>query len=320
MSTWISVSRFVESMVIATACLACRTPIAPASYPTLDSLTCRRTADDPAVDRAAAHATVCVPFDMLEQTPIVRATIGGHAALLVVDTGGVTHLFTRTLTDALAAPVRELLFLDVHGIPAGIVANLDIELGGTWRVPHGNALVAQFPPLVDLQVDGLIVPQLLADDDHPVVFDASGHRMFVVDRATAATLERDDRIAASIMDEPIVASDVLGVEGVRQGLVGTRYLVPVKINGHDARLVLDTGSRRTHVGRDAPGVVAGTGADGSTASVELEVGRVTASGAFDVRRLESDRYPADGLLGMDVLSRCTLVLYTHHAFARCPLA
>ena len=116
-------------------------------------------------------------------------------------------------------------------------------------------------------------------------------------------------------------------------LPNVKFVVPATLDGHAAVLELDTGAETSSVRvsssagealdaraeptREAAGVGSSTSARVARGTA-IAVGDVTMN--TDVKLVTGDEElacPSDGLLGMDVLKRCTLVLTRLQAVVRC---
>ncbi len=125
---------------------------------------------------------------------------------LVVDTGGVAHMLSRTAAGPLHRVVDEYRGPIEPGVQrGGTIADAMIDLGGGWVIREPRLAVAEQVQLAVLHADGIVVPQLLADSDEAVVLDPRGRRMFSVDQATATLLGRTDTDYGSLTDAPIPA-------------------------------------------------------------------------------------------------------------------
>jgi hypothetical protein len=198
------------------------------------------------------------------------------------------------------------------GIRVALQTSLTLENG--QPLPLAEAIVVDLPPMFEqLRIAGLLSPQLLAKGDDAAVLDLR---------------------VASLRIEPFRdAVDRLNIKPLRTGRVcvnqasefrNRAYSMTVTVHGHRAAVILDSGATRSVIAADsatasalAPRSVEGNHTQGVGGEVEtyrhvpdVIVKRAGIPAAVDLILGKSpgpDCGP-DGLLGMDALRQCLLVL------------
>lgn len=264
--------------------------------------------------------------------PIVDGTVNGHRVQLLLDTGAslsvIAGWFARkarldvrpapnTMRDSVGATVQAQLARDV-----------DVDVIGWGRVAEHDMLVAELPPFFEQANVGVILsPQHLVPADEAVILDLR-HGRLTAGPAFEAIL-RFERDAGPWLTRPWVRAcgDVISA------LPNVKFSVPVTLDGQTAVLDLDTGAEHSSVhSASKAGEALGThaqasrnaaGIGGATSArvardTRIAVGEVVAKADVTLTPSgETVTCPSDGLLGMDVLQRCTLVLTRLQAFVRC---
>lgn len=246
--------------------------------------------------------------------PLVHATVAGRPTLLLVDTGAFDHLlegwFARELQDA-----------EASGRSAAVTdhANRRVTMdqwGAMSFAVDGWSPLGPIRPLVTpdlvagpraLGIGGILSPQRLATGG-AVVLDFPAREMVAMDAVAAG-----ERLAAH--------RSSLGTALP----CGSTYVIAATVEGKDARLLVDTGASGTDLRASSPAgqALAGRSAvsrdiyaiGGAVGTRMLGDARVTMgqlSTRLDVPLVEdrarASRCPSDGVVGMDVLAECVLVI------------
>ena len=267
--------------------------------------------------------------------PAARLTFNGKTAWFLVDTGTGIHVlgdwFVKsaglTLDEGANQGVRSV---DDTGNRVALRAVRNpvaaLEDGGT--VSLGLALVVDFPPEFEqFQIGGVISPQLLAGDGRAAAFDLRTPELRLepfdaaVHRLGAVTLPRERVRFCGSLDGPVP---------------GRAFAIPVSAGGREGLVTVDSGAKIT---RFAPasvlirGVRLRQGGETTSAAgarqlyaiapdVRLQFGgRAT---TLDARVSDADGQGCghDGLLGLDLLRECAVVLGQRDIAVACgvPLA
>jgi hypothetical protein len=250
----------------------------------------------------------------------VRLTFNGEAAWFVFDTGAAAHTFARWFVESAALEIDSsytglaardatggsVQLLVVHGLVGGL------EGGDSLRI--GTGVVAGFPPMFEAaQIGGLLNPQLLAEAATAVVLDlrVPELRLEPFDRAVR-------RLGAAVSDEEEVEVCVSDAAAIPNRI----FAIRVSSGDRDGWLKLDTGADVTSIRRGSS----------LLEGVELEAGGISMGVAGQLRRHDLARdlvlvfaghtvmtsaqvvEPTlgacgnDGLLGLDAVGRCALIL------------
>ncbi len=252
--------------------------------------------------------------------PIVHGKVAGVPTLFLVDTGANAHILTSWI--ARKAQLTTRAFGDQGVDHAGRA----IE---TRRAPHPQVhidnwgdlsdepmLVTDVPEAVQrLGIGGFISPQQLASDDASIVIDFQKSEMRQMRRGDSL----DSAGNALALDPPRVCLDK---DSPLQGLA---FVVHGQIEGNAVDLLVDTGAHHSDLlSTSKPGKALLPRSEASKESVYAASGKVTPRtvhdahlhvGALEVMRdvdlipgKEDDFCPRDGVLAMDVLKQCVLVL------------
>jgi hypothetical protein len=250
-------------------------------------------------------------------SPLLRVTIGGRGVWFIVDTGAGVHTLASWLVGAARIPTRDskAAVTGSTGTEQRVRAFQDVrarlEDGRTLPIPEG--IVVDFPPVFQQHdIGGLLSPQLLATH-HAVVLDLT---------APAITFEP---FAAAIAH---LGSDA-GVAGARichnaaSPFRNRLYAAPATAAGIPAALLVDTGATRTVAALESgvakqlgPQSVSGyrTQGVGGTATssrripnIALTIDGLTTNLDLTLAAVAGN-CGSDGLLGMDALKHCVLVL------------
>lgn len=248
---------------------------------------------------------------LAQRVPIVVGSVDGQPTQFLLDTGAFDHVlegwFARQL--AYASPVGHGAVIDHGNRKVGVdrMGKVTLALDGWGSVGTLTPLATtdSASGLQYLAIGGILSPQRLVGDNR-VVIDFPRGSLSSEDTAAA-----DARVAA--MPTSLGTAE----------RCGGSYALATTVDGHEAHLVIDTGSFMTdllsssHPGKALSGrssaareingvggamssrVVADASLKVGSLSRKLDVSIVDARG----RRISC---PSDGVLGMDVLVGCVL--------------
>jgi hypothetical protein len=250
-------------------------------------------------------------------SPAVRLTIGGRAAWFLVDSGAGVSTFASWLVRSAGlateetsitmrdASGRTVPFRVVHGV-AGTLAD-----GSTLKIEAAG--ITDFPSLFEAnEIGGLLSPQLLAPTGLAAVLDLRVPELRFEPFESALA-----RLGAARMPDAKICEET-GAD-----LANRLYALPATVVGVPTSLLLDSGSTDTEVRRDSPtarALAGRTTEGGRTMGISgNEEKRLRAAGvdvgfAGRLRPLDvsigaaTSTCAPDGLLGMDALRGCALVL------------
>ena len=218
----------------------------------------------------------------MRASPVVEGRLAGVPAMFVLDTGAGTHTLASWLAKKARLQTREteLKSRDSAGrlLDVGIVHGVKVAIAGLGDFALEDAVAAEFPPFFEEEgIGGALSRQLLAPRGQALVLDMPAGRARVEDTASA-------RRAATAPSHSL-AEHGIGGSGVGQGL------------------------KQRAVRRKGAGGLAGGHGVWSAPGVAVKAGAAEATLEVDVMPAKSGRTcRADGLLGMDVLTRCVLAV------------
>jgi hypothetical protein len=204
----------------------------------------------------------------------------------------------------------------------------NVTLDGWGMLKDGPMLVTDVPPIIEkLGIGAFVSPQRLTEDGDAVVLDLAGGEI-------RAALFSDALRAEGFTGPLLIGDGARACEDTQSPIKGLAFVVPTSVEGQRADLLVDTGAQRSDLlaasaaGQAlAPRSIANKeqmyGASGRLMSRTVKGARLRAGElafALDVDLIggESDPYcPRDGVLSMDVLRSCVLVLGRKQIAARC---
>ncbi len=264
--------------------------------------------------------------------PIVRGSIGGHPTLLLVDTGANVHVVAGWLARKLRFDLKKLGEQGTDHLGRSITTwqvdfpRLALEQWGA--VGATSMIVIEIPQAFEkLGIGGILSPQKLADEGDAVVLDLYGGEM-------RAAWWDDAARELSASGTSLVTSEIRACEEPDGNGTGLAYVVPSAIDGQKVSLLVDTGAQRSDVLASSP-----AGQKLAPRSVADREPMYTASGKVVIRRVHDARIetggfavagdigvvegsadracPRDGMLGMDVLRACRLLLGRTRFYGTC---
>ena len=265
--------------------------------------------------------------------PLVRGTIAGTPTWMLVDTGANSHVVAGWLARQVGLPLKKLgeLGSDHAGrtITTFRVDHPQMAIDDWGAVADGPMLATEVPPFIEeLGIGGFVSPQRLVEGEGgAVVLDFVGGEM----RASrySGAVERLGHHGTSIAPKGgrVCEDDASPIQGLA-------FVIPASVEGRSVDLLVDTGAQRSDllvtsgVGRAlAPRSVANkeTLYAASGRMTSRTVRRATVSvGGYAVRTDvdlipgAADPYcPRDGVVSMDVLRSCVLVLGKTSMTGRC---
>jgi predicted aspartyl protease len=251
-------------------------------------------------------------------SPVLRATVNGQAVWFLVDTGASVHTVASWLATATHIGLHDskTMLVGSTGATSKTRAAGTIQLetrdGGTISVR--DAVVADFPQtFADQHIGGLISPQLLAPAGQAAILNLS---------TPSLSFGPFDGALAALGLAPSAATASAHVCPTGGPPPGRIYGASVTIAGIAADMTTDTGATSTSVASarvaralasrsQDSGRVEGIGGGPKAAKTVASVTIVRGGAAKKADVLlggTSAGCGVDGLLGMDVLRGCTLVL------------
>ena len=264
-------------------------------------------------------------------SPAARVTFNGRTAWFLVDTGAGVHMLCSWFVAAAGLREDPTLADAISGVDS---TGQRVKFRGlrsqAGRLEDGRPLtldlatVGDFPPEFEQQdIGGVLSPQLLAGPGEAAVLDLRVPELVfepfagAVRRLGARKLPRDRVRFCGSIDSPVA------------NLV---FAIPVTIRNHEGALILDTGAKATKLVSSSRLVrgVALEGAGGRTTGVsgteqsyslarplDVKFAGYTATLAPRVAEATAGACGSEGLLGLDALGRCALVLGRKDVAIKC---
>jgi predicted aspartyl protease len=303
------------------------TPIVAATVPSTATV----TGDEP---HAAHHATL--RFELNGRAfplPLVHGSIAGMPVWMLVDTGANSHVIARWVAQRLGLSMRALgdIGSDHTGraVAAYMVEHTSMTIDEWGPLADKAMLVTDVPePIARIGIGAFVSPQWLAEQGDGVVLDIAKGEMHTAawDDAVA---ELDGRGGRSIggSGAHLCQDDASAIHGLA-------FVLPASVDGKPVDLLLDTGAHRTDllstskaakllVGRSAPSREQMFAASGLVKTrivraVDVRVAEWATTTDIDLVPGVADAVcPRDGVVSMDVLQSCTLVLGPTGVLGRC---
>jgi hypothetical protein len=253
--------------------------------------------------------------------PAARLTVNGQSAWFLFDTGVGVHTVASWFADAVGLRTDEAFGKVVHGIDSTGRAvafrglrNLAARLADGNQLTLALAAVADFPPeFRQFRIGGLLSPQLLADEGQAAALD-----LRVPDLRIEAFEQSVRRLGARRL--PRNQLQVCG--STKDPVPNLLFAIGVSAGGRKGTMALDTGAAVTKLVAQSAllrGVrlASGgqtTGVAGKPQPYQLARGIRMTFGDYqatiDARVVNETRgrCGADGLLGLDAMGRCAIVL------------
>jgi Aspartyl protease len=253
--------------------------------------------------------------------PLVKARIAGHEAIFIVDSGASANVFADWYVEIAGIPTVGSDSAAVDNAGKTAPQRLVHRLQGRWSDGQlfslNEAIVVAFPPIFkSVRLGGLVSPQLLAPPGMAAVLDLRVPSLRFVPFARAhSDLQRSKAPTVQLdLTQPCRNAD--------SKLVNRVYVVPVTTAGVTDLMLVDTGATGT-IFSDKSKIVRAIGSRGKPGTRSEGVGG-EASGRM-VREVQllrggqivtlnpsigavSERCGVQGILGMDALRSCVLIL------------
>ncbi len=262
--------------------------------------------------------------------PAARLTFNGRTAWFLFDTGAGMHILASWFVRATGLTVDESVADVVRGVDStGRAMPFRAVRGQIGRLEDGGlvalelAAVTEFAPEFEqFEIGGVISPQLLAGPGQAAALDLRVPELWLepfedaVRRLGAVMLPRQRVRRCGSLDGPV------------PNLV---FAIPVTVGRRQGVLLLDSGAKATKLAAKS-GLIRGvrlerggetTGISGTpqTYSVARSLGIAFAgyTVTVDSRVADTSNRPCgrDGLLGLDAIGRCALVLGQKDLAIRC---
>jgi len=252
--------------------------------------------------------------------PLVKARIAGHEAIFIVDSGASANVFADWYVEVARIPAVRSDSAAVDNAGKTAPERLVHRLQGRWsddqRFSLNEAIVVAFPPLFkSLHLGGLVSPQLLAPPGMAAVLDLRVPSLRFVPFGRAQADLRRSKVPAQF-------DLTQSCKNANSNLENRVYVAPATTAGVTDLMLVDTGATGTILSDRSKIVQAigsgsepgprseGVGGETSGRMVRnvqlLRGGRIVTLNP-SIREV-SERCGVRGILGMDALRSCSLIL------------
>ncbi|MDB5216817.1 MAG: hypothetical protein JWO86_4744 [Myxococcaceae bacterium] len=264
--------------------------------------------------------------------PLVTGTIAGQPVLMLVDTGANSHVIAGWLARKLGLSMKKLGDVGTDHVGKTIA---------TFRVEKPELAIDDWGPLVPMPVlatdvpevieklgiGAFISPQRLVEEGDSVVLDLAKGEL-------RPAWWDEAHYELSALGVPLVLGEARACEETEGPIKGLAYVLPATVESQRVDLLLDTGAQHSDVFT--------TSIAGQRLAAQSTVNKepmYTASGKISARKLKGARVaaggfavstdvdliagaadsscPRDGVLAMDVLRSCMLLLGRQRIYGRC---
>jgi len=265
--------------------------------------------------------------------PLLRGTVSGEPVWMLVDTGANSHVIASWVARKVGMRLRPLGDVGSdhtgHSMTAYAVDHPDVAIDGWGALADGPMLVADVPEAIAaIGIGAFVSPQWLAGDAEGIVLDLGAHAMRSAPWAEAVRQLEDRRGLA------LVPAGARVCETGGSLIRGLSFVLPASVDGRNVDLLLDTGAQRTDlltssaagellVGRSVPSREQMYAASGLVQArlvraADVKVGHWAVSTDVDLVPGVADPSCArDGVISMDVLASCVLLVNRREVLGSC---
>jgi predicted aspartyl protease len=279
---------------------------------------------------------VALQFDLdgrKSPLPLVHGTVAGEPVWMVVDTGATSHVIASWLARKMRLPMHALgeVGSDHTGRAVAVytVESPGVRIDGWGALAGGPMLVSDLPePFEGIGIGVSLSPQWLGTAADAVVLDLPHHEMRTAPWAQAVMALQ------GAPGREIARRPARLCRDTASAIQGLEFVLPASIDGHAVDLLLDTGAERTdllsptRVGRIVAGrarpseepvyAAAGRVKTRLVQAAQVKIGDWSLTTDIDLVPGVSDpTCPRDGVVSMDALSTCTLLLGRQQLRGRC---
>ncbi|MDB4938354.1 MAG: hypothetical protein JWP87_5326 [Labilithrix sp.] len=264
--------------------------------------------------------------------PLVTGTIAGQPVLMLVDTGANSHVIAGWLARKLGLPMKKLGDIGTDHVGKTIatfrVEKPELAIDEWGPLAPMAVLATEVPDVIEkLGIGAFISPQRLVEEGDSVVLDLAKGEL-----RPAWWDEAHYELSASGV--PLVIGEARACEETEGPIKGLAFVLPATVDSQRVELLLDTGAQHSDVFT--------TSFAGQRLAAQSTVNKepmYTASGKISARKLKGARVgagsfsittdvdliggaadsscPRDGVLAMDVLRSCALLLGRQRVYGRC---
>jgi Aspartyl protease len=265
--------------------------------------------------------------------PLVTGTIAGQPALMLVDTGANSHVIAGWLARKLGLSMKKLGDVGTDHVGKSIatfrVEKPELAIDDWGALVPTPVLATEVPEVIEkLGIGAFISPQRLVEEGDAVVLDLMKGEL-------RPALWDEAHYELSATGVPLTLGEQGRACEENEGPIkGLAFVVPALVESQRVDLLVDTGAQHSDVFN--------TSAAGQRLAAQSIVNKepmYTASGKISARKLRGARVaagsfsiltdvdliggagdsscPRDGVLAMDVLRSCALLLGRSRLYGRC---
>jgi hypothetical protein len=330
----------VRSLIVALIIMASAVACSPAATPKSSRGQARlATATPPGPDgegaRPASPRRAKLRYEIHGRPfplPLVTGTIAGQPVLMLVDTGANSHVIAGWLARKLGLPMKKLGDVGTDHVGKTIatfrIEKPDLAIDEWGPLAPMPVLATDVPEVIEkLGIGVFISPQRLVEEGDSVLLDLAKGEL-------RAAWWDEAHYELSALGVPLVTGEARACEETEGPIKGLAYVLPSAIESQRVDLLIDTGAQHSDVFT--------TSFAGQRLAAQSTVNKepmYTASGKISARKLKSARVssgsfavtadvdliagaadsscPRDGVLAMDVLRSCALLLGRQRIYGRC---
>lgn len=264
--------------------------------------------------------------------PLVRGTIAGHPVLMLVDTGANSHVIAGWFARKLGLSMKKLGDTGTDHVGKTIatfrVEKPELTIDEWGALVPTPVLATEVPSVIEkLGIGAFISPQRLVEAGDAVLLDLAKGEM-------RPAWWDEAHYELSAVGVPLVLGDARACEETEGPIKGLAFVVPAAVDSQRVELLVDTGAQHSDVFTAS--------AAGQRLAAQSTVNKepmYTASGKISARKLKGAHVtagsfsvatdvdligggadsscPRDGVLAMDVLRSCSLLLGRSRIYGRC---
>jgi predicted aspartyl protease len=265
--------------------------------------------------------------------PLVHGSIAGQPVWMLVDTGANSHVIASWVARKAGFSLRPLgdVGSDHTGraVSAYTVEHPGVSIDDWGPLPDGPMLVTDVPePIERIGIGAFISPQWLAAAGDALVLDLASREMHT------ASWDDASRAVDALPGQEIAPRGVRLCRDDASAIKGLAFVLRASVDGHGVDLLLDTGAHRTDLlstsqaarqlaARATPNheqmyAASGLVKTSLVHAADVRIGDWSLTSDVDlVPGVADPLCPRDGVVSMDALQSCTLLLGRDRVRGRC---
>jgi predicted aspartyl protease len=329
-----------SSLLVLTACggaaVQAPPPPVPPSASIAASLPESSAVSLPANELVQVQRKVALRFELNGRKfplPLVHGAVNGEPVWMLVDTGANSHVIASWVAHKVGMPMRALgdVGSDHTGraVTAYTVEHPVVSIDEWGALPDGPMLVTDVPePIARIGIGAFVSPQWLAARGDAVVLDLPSREM------RSAPWDDAEKAMDALPGREIAPNGARLCEDTASAIKGLAFVLPASIDGHGVDLLVDTGAHRTDLlttskagkllaGRARPSkeqmyAASGLVKTSLVRAAAVRIGEWSMTTDIDLVPGVADPVcPRDGVVSMDALASCTLLLGRRQLRGRC---